>query len=151
MTKTWGKRKRDGQAYIKSDQSVPVVGGDYDIVVPPTTSNKKRGSKYLIPEKGEKDLPNAEKTKRMKAILKSEFPGTKFGTKTQFSSRLGGLNSPSMYAYDISVWGIGDNAPSELEVKRYNFSKRYGYDWVGSEQSIQQVTIRYYKNRPEWL
>jgi len=36
MTKTWGKRKRDGQSYIKGDQSVPISGGGYDVVVPPT-------------------------------------------------------------------------------------------------------------------
>ena len=36
MSKQWGKRKRDGQSYIKGDQSVPVSGGSYDVVPPPT-------------------------------------------------------------------------------------------------------------------
>ena len=42
MSKTWGKRKRDGQAYQKGPSGpIPIVGGSYDVVVPPTQAQSE--------------------------------------------------------------------------------------------------------------
>ena len=45
--KKWGRRSRDDQPYVKQDGSVPIFGGSYNIVTPPTKRDKPTVPKYM--------------------------------------------------------------------------------------------------------
>ena len=46
--KQWGKRKRDGQSYIKGDGPAPISGGRYDITPPPTMNYNRQTVEEIV-------------------------------------------------------------------------------------------------------
>jgi len=147
----WGKRKRDGQAYVKGDGSVPISGGSIDVISPPTMKTKSQAIVEQsmvrgVSQRGDeirKAQHNLEQDRKHHLMVMAVLPSFEETVHKE------GFEVSEIYPSKTGMsgdWAEGDYMRVDVTLvptsKKVKFIADRGYDSHGRNKNYKQLQTR---------